>query len=136
MSLAEHQEVIQTFMLDGPDPGFRKGVQIRRAGRVGRNSMPEDFAIARELRRKFSVAVAHDVRGSAFLLVKEFAQLVKPEDDELGAVSIVISAAASKKLQPTTTGVWDLQLRDGSGIVRTLVHGTLKIAADITQRIE
>ena len=58
------------------------------------------------------------------------------EDADLGTVAILVSAAASMKLQPTTTGVWDLQLRDGSGTVRTLVHGTLKITADITQRIE
>jgi len=57
-------------------------------------------------------------------------------DAELGALTILVSAAASKKLLPTSTGVWDLQVRDGCGIVRTLVHGALKITADITQRIE
>lgn len=53
-----------------------------------------------------------------------------------GNVSIIVSAAAAQKLPPTTTGVWDLQIRDGNGSVRTLVHGALKITADITQRIE
>lgn len=58
------------------------------------------------------------------------------EDAESDAVTIVVSAAASRKLQPTTTGVWDLQVRDGDGNVRTLAHGALTITADITQRIE
>lgn len=58
------------------------------------------------------------------------------EDMESDAVTIVVSAAASRKLAPTTTGVWDLQVRDADGNVRTLVHGAAKITADVTQRIE
>jgi len=61
---------------------------------------------------------------------------ISVKDADSGTVTIAIYAAASQKLQPTTTGVWDLQVRDPSGAVRTLVHGALTITADVTQRIE
>jgi hypothetical protein len=56
-------------------------------------------------------------------------------DETAGNVTIAISAAASRKLSPTTTGVWDVQVRTGD-TVSTLSHGSLKIVADVTQRIE
>jgi hypothetical protein len=56
-------------------------------------------------------------------------------DEVAGNVTVAISAAASRKLTPTTTGVWDVQVRM-SDTVSTLSHGSLKIVADVTQRIE
>ena len=74
------------------------------------------------------------------------------DDETAGDITITISAAASKKLVPTPaslwptaasaklspvpTSVWDVQVRDVSGVVRTLAQGGLRIVADITQRIE
>ena len=58
------------------------------------------------------------------------------EEAESDAVTVLVSASASRKLPVTTTGVWDVQVRDEEGNVRTLVHGALKITADVTQTIE
>jgi hypothetical protein len=58
------------------------------------------------------------------------------DDDLAGDIRVIISAEAAKKLRPTTVGVWDVQMRDGTGIVTTLGHGELKIVADVTQRVD
>lgn len=52
-----------------------------------------------------------------------------------GAVTITISAAASLKLTPTTTAVWDMQMLTAAGVVTTLTQGTVKVMADITRCI-
>lgn len=49
-----------------------------------------------------------------------------------GKVTLTLSAAASAALT-ITTGVWDLQLTDGSGVVRTYLAGSVTVTPDVSR---
>lgn len=54
-------------------------------------------------------------------------------DAAAGDLTIVLTPVESAKLPPVTSGVWDIQMRDGSGNITTKVSGTLVVNADVTR---
>lgn len=57
------------------------------------------------------------------------------DDPVAGDITIVLSAAAAKKLRPVSSGAYDVQLLTSGGTVTTLNAGTFKVTADVTRRI-
>ncbi len=51
-----------------------------------------------------------------------------------GTATVTINAADTVAIEPSTL-VWDAQIRDAAGKVRTAASGTLKVIADVTRAL-
>lgn len=54
-------------------------------------------------------------------------------DDNNGDVTIELTADASAQLNASSSSVWDIQMKDGSGTVTTLARGSFDVTEDVTK---